>query len=107
MKDIVDLDVLSNSEIISYYIKRLERTFKFIYCFNNELLEQEDIVHKWYFNNNKDNSVFNLYIYTYTLEFIHRDINGFELYCIQSNKSYKKSIVLFFKSIINYINGNI
>lgn len=106
MKHIVDLNVLSNSEIVSYYIKRLERTFKFIYCFNNEL-HDEDTIHKWYFNNNKDSSTFNLYIYTYTLEFIHRDKNGFELNYIQSNKEYKKFIILFFKNVINYINDNI
>lgn len=106
MKNIVDLDVLSNSEIISYYIKRLERTFKLVYCFNNELIEPEERIHKWTFNN-KDNSIFDLYIYADTLEFIHRDKNGFDINYIQSNKNYKKFIVFFFKSVINYINSNI
>lgn len=106
MKNIVDLDVLSKGEIISYYIKRLERTFKFVYCFNNVLIEEEDVIHKWFFNN-KDNSTFDLYIFTDTLEFKHRDKNGFEINYIQSNKNYKKFIIIFFKSVINYINDNI
>lgn len=106
MKNVIDLDVLSKSEIISYYIKRLERTFKFVYCFNNVLIEDEDVIHKWFFNN-KDGSIFNLYIYTDTLEFVHRDKNGFNINYIESNKSYKKFIIIFFKTVVNYIKNNI